>query len=89
MKSFECTGLTQNNEQNYHSALRHIITTNDLPKTVLEDLDGTEDLGNMFMQIEEESEADTETEVDEDEDYSDNDSGNRIYLKLINPHHSL
>ena len=31
----------------YVSALRHILTTVELPITVLEDLDGTEDLGNI------------------------------------------
>ena len=48
-KSFDVTGIMQNNVDLYHSALRHILTTDELPITFLEDLDGSEDLGNMMI----------------------------------------
>jgi hypothetical protein len=48
--------------------LKHIYTTNELPATQLEDLDGTEDMEEMFVDDETHSDAETV------EEYSDNDS---------------
>jgi len=57
--SFDVTGIMQNDVDRYHSALRHILTTDELPITFLEDLDGSEDLGNMFVDNQPESETET------------------------------
>jgi len=73
-KSFDVTGIMQNNVDLYHSALRHILTTDELPITFLEDLDGSEDLENMMI------DNDPDLGVDDDDgvtyDYDDNDDDN-------------
>ncbi len=48
-KSFDVCGITQNNQINYHSALRHLLTTNEIPITMLDKLDGSEDLDEIFF----------------------------------------
>ena len=72
-KSFDVTGITQSDESLFHEALRHILETNELPATVLDDLDGTENLDEMLVD-EETPLSDSET-IDSDDDISDNDSG--------------
>ena len=65
-------------ERFQNSALRHILTTDELPITFLEDLDGSEDLGNMMIDNDPEAElgADDDDGVTDDDD--DNDSGKFI-----------
>jgi len=47
--SFKQTGITQNKEDKYHLALRHILQSNELPKTFIEDFDRTEYLNEKFI----------------------------------------
>lgn len=60
---------------NYHSALRHLLTTNEIPITMLDELDGSEDLGEMFVD-------DPDDESDDENEESDVESGD--YLLFIN-----
>ena len=60
--SFDVCGITQNNNENYHSALSNVMSSNVLPVTILDELDGTEDLGEMFVDEEEE-------EMEDDSEY--------------------
>ena len=53
--SFDICGITQNDQMVYHSALRHILTTDDLRVDVLDELDGTEDLNEMFIENEDDA----------------------------------
>ena len=53
VKSFEITGITQLSPEFFHSTLKQIITWNDTSTTILDDLDGTEDLNEMFVDDEE------------------------------------
>ncbi len=57
--SFDVTRIMQNNVGLYHSALRHILTTDKLPITVLEELDGSENLGNMMINDHPDAECET------------------------------
>jgi hypothetical protein len=69
IKSFDVCGITQNNEIHYHTALRHILTKEDLPVTKLNELDGTEDLSEIF--------------VDEDDEYAESEDGDETDDKWV------
>jgi len=60
-------GINQNNEIHYHTALRHILTKEDLPVTKLNELDGTEDLSEMFVDLDDEQEDGDGTDDNESE----------------------
>ena len=70
-KSFDLTGITQNDEALYHEALRQILEACELPATLLQHLDGTENFDEMFID-DDTPLSDTET-IDDDD--SDNASG--------------
>lgn len=70
--SLDATGITQSDESLFHEALRHILETNELLAIVLEYLDITENLDEMFVD-EETPLSDSET-IDSDDDISDNHS---------------
>jgi len=80
--SFDVCGITQNNNENYHSALSYVMSSNVLPVTILDELDGTEDMGEMFVGEEDEEmeDSDSETIVDDD---SEIESGKKIKENLI------
>ena len=79
--SFDVCGITQNNNENYHSALSYVMSSNVLPVTILNELYGTEDLGEMFVdEVEEEMEDDSET-IDDDD--SEIESGKKKKENLI------
>lgn len=66
------TSITQSNPIFFHSALRHVLVdTNDTSVAILEDLDGTEDLSEMFVdddEVEYLDESEEENELDDDQD---------------------
>ena len=53
MNSFDITGITQSNPEKFHSALKHALTSNDTSSAIIDDLDGTEDLSETFLDDEE------------------------------------
>jgi hypothetical protein len=87
--SFDITGITQSDPERFHSALKHVLSSNDTSVTILEDLDGTEDLAETFLDdeeveyFEEEDMDDTEDEAISDassaaDSSSDDDEPNRL-----------
>ena len=62
MNSFDITGITQSNQERFHSALKHVLTSTDTSVAILDDLDGTEDLAETFI------DDDDVEYLDEDED---------------------
>ncbi len=64
-KIFDVCDINQNNKIHYHTVLLHILTKADLPVTKLNELDGTEDLSEMFVDLDDEHEDDdNESEVE-------------------------
>ena len=53
LNSFDITGITQSNPERFHSALKHVLTSNDTSSAIIDDLDGTEDLSETFLDDEE------------------------------------
>jgi len=80
--SCDVCGITQNNNENYHSALSYVMSSNVLPVTILDELDGTEDLGEMFVGEEDEEMEDSDSETIDDDD-SEIESGKKIKENLI------
>jgi len=80
--SFDVCGITQNNNENYHSALSYVMSSNVLPVTILGELDGTEDLGEIFVGEEDEEMEDSDSETIDDDD-SEIESGKKIQENLI------
>jgi hypothetical protein len=58
--SFVVTGITQNDESKYHSPLRHILTSNEVPLNVLDDLTAADELEEVFVDSEDDSYSDDE-----------------------------
>ena len=57
---------------NYHSALRHLLTTNEIPITMLDELDRSEDLGEMFVDDPDDESDDENEESDVEGDREEN-----------------
>ena len=75
--SFNITGITSSDANSYHSALRHLLENNEIPITVLEDINGTEDLDDMFIYDDnDDDEIINDVEVEDDDD--DEDEGKDI-----------
>lgn len=79
VNSFNITGITQSEPDRFHSALKHVLNTNETKITILDDLDGTEDLAETFIDDEEvefveDPVGDEETEEEELSNTSSNDS---------------
>lgn len=66
----------------YHSALRHILTTEDLRVSVLDELDGTEDLNEMFVEDDDDDDYVIESD-DDDDDESDVESMDSDATELL------
>jgi hypothetical protein len=75
-KSFTCTGITQSDPELFHAALKHVLTSNDTSIAILDDLDGTEDLADMFLDDEEIEyvDSDDDNEENDDDELSDTSS---------------
>lgn len=69
--SFNITGITQSDPERFHGALKHVLSTNETTATILEDLDGTEDLAEMFVDDDENEDDLTIDDDDETDDYDD------------------
>ncbi len=82
--SFDICGITQNDQMVYHSALRHILTTEDLRVSVLDELDGTEDLNEMFVEDDDDEYViESDDDDDDDDDESDVESMNSDATELL------
>ena len=70
--SFVVTGITQNGESKYHSPLRHILTSYEVPLNVLDDLTEADELEEVFVDSADDSFSDDDltdvlTESDEEQ----------------------
>ena len=70
--SFKQTGIIQNDETQYHSALRHIMQSNELPTNIVEEFDGTEDLNEMFVDDDDEEPYESSSDYDDSSDDENN-----------------
>lgn len=65
-KSFEVTGIVQNDMSKYHSTLRHILEKNEIPYNVLDDLNEADELQEMFVGSDDDSDdSDYDSEMTE------------------------
>jgi hypothetical protein len=64
-KSFEVTGIVQNDVSKYHSTLRHILEKNEIPNNVLDDLNEADELQEMFVGDDDSDDSDYDSEMTE------------------------